>query len=510
MRFKKSFAIIPLLILIVNFGLLEAWHHEFPTIPLSLTAPAKVATRPTLSHVEPATLGSEPPAYALLNNLIESVAIPKGWEKITTDSSPIVPSLYPRCNANIQSPAIARSIALRKNKAGILIEASAYPAGVAPEVFSEISSIVKSCSGFWITNDIKLGIESIAVNDNGALEGSGSQGRTIWVRWGDVIGMVSIRGGGNLYTADNILTDWVSQWSTIITNQICLDSQDTVSDFARSPLSTHYKGITKVEHVTLTQAQQAQAISEGDTLVAQSQASLNASIPSPNPNGLASALPTIVPTIELPKVQSASLLPYGASVIPILPPNEPTAVDPQAPTFPKQPSGKTVLGSFQDQNGPGCGWAFTGETPPGAISISQVNTNLSNLVAAQNQLINDEAQYQLAKWNYAVSYQQYLNAVKLWNIWVTQANTAIIDALWLAYDTNVVKYNANENAYNQTNATWLGCMNSQNTGTNATATPSPSLTPSPTPSGTPISPTNSCGAQPIAPLKPIEPIYPRP
>lgn len=510
MKHVVRFLFVSSAILLVNIALLGAWHHEFPNIPLSLFAPVKTATPPTSIHVEPATLGSEPVAYAMLNDLINKVTIPPGWGKIATDRSPLVPALYTRCNATIVSPALTHSLVLRKSDAGILITASAYPAGLGPEAFKEISSTASACNGFWVTNDIKLGVASIAVDDNGALDGSGRNGRTIWVRWGDVLGMISIRGGGDLYQADAIMTDWVNQWSSVITNQICLDSHDTISDVVRSPLYTNYKGLTKIQHVTLTQAQQAQADAEGQTLVANAQASIHSTTTKGKTLNSTVDQNTSLPTAALPDATIVPLIKYDSSVNPILPPNEPTVVNPTAPVFPVLPVGKPVVGLFQDTTGPGCGWAFTGEVAPGGISPTQVDATLASLQAAQNQLINDEAQYQLAKWTYLVAYQKYLATVKLWNTWVAQANIAIVDALWLNYDTNVVNYASNQNLYNKANTAWQSCVNSQNVSPNPSISPSPSVS-SATPSASPVpSSSNTCGDQPVAPVKPIRPSYPRP
>ena len=511
---KKRFAIassILVVILGINVSVLSVWHHEFPTIPLKIFGSGHIALNPSVKTTPIVAEGTEPIGDQVLTQLLADVSATTGWEQVSTDPTPTVPALYTRCSTQILSPAITKSLALRKTNGGVLVEVSAYPAGLGPQAFKQISSTASTCSGFWLTNDVSLGTESIAVNDNGALNNSGPSGRTIWVRSGDVIGMVSIRGGGNLSLADKIISDWIPQWSTILSTQVCPDLNNTISDLTRSPLSNNYTGLTKSEKATLTDAQFSLLQSAEVDLVK-------------NAAQVANISDLSVPSEAYPAPKVVSLIDYPTTVIPAFPEGRPANISIVAPTFPTEPVGEKITGRFEDSVGPGCGWAFTGEQVPKAISQAEVDKTNAELLAAQNALLQAEEQYYVAKWRYGSLYSKYLSNTVLWNTWAVPANKAIVNALWLAYDSSIITYNTNEAVYTQQNATWLACV-ATNSLPSATPTPSPtdspaptdSLSPTPSASPTPIvssTPTANnaspiCGNQPIEPIKPIEPSQPR-
>lgn len=514
---KKRFAAtssILVVILTINIFVLVVWHHEFPTISLNILGSNHPATNVSIKLATASPRGSEPRGDAVLTQLLAEVLPPIGWEEITTDPTPVVPALYIRCQNQISSPAIVKSLALRKPNGGVLISVSAYPAGFGPQAFKEIVSTASACSGFWLTNDISLGTESIAVNDNGALNNSGPPGRTIWVRSGDVIGMVSIRDGDNLYLADKIASDWISQWATILSTQVCSDLNNTTADLTRSPLSSNYKGLSETETVTLTDSQLLSLESGELTLLKNAAQSANTS-------------DLRVPSQAYPDPKVVSLIDYPSTVIPAFPEGKPAKILTVAPVFPMEPIAKQVSGRFKDSIGPGCGWAFTGEQVPKAISQAEVDKTTAELLSAQNSLIQAEENYYIAKWRYGSLYSKYLNDTALWNNWAIPANQAIISALWLTYDSNLATYNTNETIYIQQNATWLACVatnsppipnNSSIPNSTPTETASPTDSSSPTPelstiTASPTSTPNSyspiCRNQPIEPIKPIEPSQPR-
>ena len=511
---KKRFIVtssILVVILAINVSVLSVWHHEFPTIPLKIFGSGPIISKVNTKTTPTVAEGSEPKGNQILTQLLADVVAPTGWEQISTDPTPVVPALYTRCQNQIASPAITKSLALRKVNGGILVTLSAYPAGLGPQAFKQISSTASTCSGFWLTNDVSLGTESIAVNDNGALNNSGPSGRTIWIRSGDVIGMVSIRGGGNLYLADKIISDWVQQWPNILSNQVCPDLNNTVADLTRSPLSNNYKGLTKTEKVSLTDAQLSSLQSEEVDLVR-------------NAAQVAKTSDLSVPSEAYPAPKVVSLIDYPTTVIPAFPEGKPANISIVAPIFPTEPVSPNVTGRFEDSVGPGCGWAFTGEAVPKTLSQEEIDKTNAELLKAQKALLQADEQYYVAKWRYGFLYSKYLSDTVLWNTWAVPANKAIVNALWLAYDSSIITYNTNEAVYTQQNATWLACV-ATNSLPSATPTPSPtdspaptdSLSPTPSASPTPIvssTPTANnaspiCGNQPIEPIKPIEPSQPR-
>ena len=312
---------------------------------------------------------------------------------------------------------------------------------------------------------------------------SGPGARSLWVRYGDIVGLVSIRGNYR-YSVDQIVNDWIKNWDSLLSTKICANINSTIKDSTRSPLSGNYLGWLQNQQATMSAEEASSADIHGQQLVSDAATSMGNSDYS---------LPD--KAIDVPKI--VKLLDYSGSSTLNLPLSRPASPTPK-PIFPAKPTGITISGLTQDPIGPGCGWALTAETPPTFANQNASSKMQALLLQGKTKLISDESQWWLDRWRYKQSMQSYTQTVDTWNAWATQANTTIAQALWADYDNQMLNYNKSMADFDVAHQNWVNsCSQGSSTATDS---------PSPTPSSTNIT---TCGVEPIKPVAPTEPSVPR-
>lgn len=490
-------------VLAVNLVAAMLWRVALPGFPLRLGtggASTSTSTGKTPSAPDPAAAGV--PAETVVADLLSRFPAPAGWDAQPADPAVVGSVIDARCPVKGRySAAVSAALSFTRaatssrsrpstaNMAGMSVTVAAYPAGLGAGALEQLRAAVDLCSGVYPVEAVSAGTETFAVEDDGGVFSSGPSGRTLWVRVGDVVASVSVRGTSTAALSD-VVSAWLATWPEVLSSAVCPGPESTVKDVARSPLSGRYTGWVYEEPVTLTAAQAAKADKDGQAQAQKLAAS----------QGVVSVVVPSAPTV-LPQV--ASLPAYPMTVQVALPASPPAPGE--EPVWPAEPVGVPVAHLVADPIGPGCGWAFTGMVAPSFTPSAAEAQAQAAKVAHANDLMAARARWWADRWVYGRAVTGYAAKVTAWNRWVGQASIAVAAAWWTQYDRDLVEYRAAAarypaqlSAYTAAHAAWVSC-------TTPTPRPSSSTTPTPAPTSTlPV----VCGAEPVAPVPPVEPLLP--
>lgn len=472
-------------------GLLAVTLLPFATSALPSTQPTMPVPAPTPSASAPAT--ATLPALAVLDTLAAAAPTPDGWSlQGRTSARQLGTILDQRC-APADDPVAAtvarsRSYAAPGTLSGASVQVLAYPAGLGAKITDQLRTRTKACAHTSIADDdLGWGAESFIIRDNGGRDGSGASGRTVVFRIGDVVGVVAVRSGNAGSLAPQWAADWYATWGSVLTQEICPQQTSTTADADRSPLSSTYQGgWLKRDTIQLDDARRAAADTAGQILI-RSKVGAGKDITLPE-----QALNYAAPLAEIPD--------YPSTLTVSLPGAKPTK--PAAPKFPAAPTTLTTAAfRVADPQGPGCGWAFTGQPMPEFKDAQSTREAEGARIKAAADLAAARTQWWADRLAYATDYAAYAKQADTWNSWANQARQAIAATWWASYDTSVRAYSDAQIAYIAAMAQWK-----QNGCETPTAPTSP--TPAPTVTAQPSSP--SCAVAPAAPSAPVEPALPRP
>jgi hypothetical protein len=513
---KRTILISVAFVMIWNVALAVVWQASFPRFPL-LPQKSNIAVTQSKTQLATSLELVNSPSHILSSQLLDLFTLPNGWTLVGKSSGFSGSIMDARCpSLNTLTPAISRSVSFtHSGSSGGLAEVSIYSAGLGALALDKIRHQALSCQGIWQTGDVGVGAQSFSVNDNGGVYSSGPSGRTVWVRVGDIVTMVALRGYG-IYSADNIAKSWVSSWQDTINTSACSNKDSTLSDAVRSPLSGNFKGWLLSQRVSLDGQELAFANTRGVGLVVNAATSMNST-------NIAMPKEKIIdPTVQ-------TLTTYPPNLLISYPSGRPTLSLSQ-PVFPLKPEGIIVSTHQPDLIGPGCGWALTGQEAPSFAYQEELKKAQALIAQNHVDLSNQWSNWMLERWRYGWLNDQYLSQLTAWNTWVASANSAIASAWWSDYDAKMISYSNALADYDIAYATWsaTACsvpMSPTPTPVDSispTPTPTPVDSSSPTPTPTPVpsfsnaetpTPTLSiCVApgEPVAPVKPIEPSVPRP
>lgn len=380
-------------------------HSAFPALqffPQSGQAGAAAVTSP-VSVAEVARRTGKTPAEVVVEQILAAPPkLPAGAVPVSaltgTPSSPLDVVCGARSGpgpvvAKGRGWTVASGSQVASFQAGYTVTMSAYGAGQGAVAFTAIQAQVNQhCLN-------KFGTASIV-----ASEGVGVDAATAWVsrsgsrttaflwRRGDVIAMVAS-------TGSTVPMGMVQEYDARIAaalSGVCAVVDSSVSDGARSPYADRagFTGLTVDRPVGLP-----------------------AGVTAPSP--VQPPAPVAVPVVDLPVPPAA----------PFWPATLPSAVEvPVAPPVPAYPAlTAAVPVRVEDDEGPGCGWSFTGQPVPlfdQAIATSKADEDKG---LAQKALAGTMSAYSDGVPGYRTAYALYLADVKAFQTYA-QAVTSVADA----------------------------------------------------------------------------------
>lgn len=388
---------------------------------------------------------SKIPDIRTLDYLMYSVVIPSGWGGSNSVSSVVLPSLVDN-SCNVQTTEVPVKLnrsevfsLLSDGKQSVTVQLMAYPAGLGAVAASYILNQAGSCSGVVVKKtDLGYATQSFEIDSANPKNFDSS----VYVRVGDVLGVVTTINAPAVGLAAQWASSWYPNWSKILTVDVCPQQTSTIADSSRSPYSVNYVGgWNKREVVVLDKQRTVAADIAGHVLL------LNAT------RGDVKSTVTVLPTSAETPVVAVPLTGYPTTLSVSLPSGEPGK--PVVPIFPTEPNSlATSAYVVADPIGPGCGWAFTGETPPtlsnNATFVDSVNATFN----AATKLVKARADWWVGRYDYVTALNEYMTAVTAWNIWVSSANVIIATALWKQYNSDVIAYQDASIIYAVTYAGW--------------------------------------------------------
>lgn len=431
------------------------------------------------------------PAEAALDKLIALTPTPENWvQQGENGTIPLGTILDAQCGPGTIAPVVSRSrsyaTSTSQGDTGASVQIVAYSAGLGAKAVEEIKSRVTACKTTRMSaEDLGYATQSFTFDDEG---GEGADGRTLVARVGDIVAFIALR-GVDLDIANKWGNDWYSQWAGVLTTDICAEQTSTIEDVKRSPISGEYsQGWLHRENVELDAARKDAADIAGRVLVR-----------TKNEKAIAAGEPSIdvIPEKALDGAALNSLPNVPAEVSFTL---STKPADPVAPTFPEAPiTASTAVSRVSDPIGPGCGWAFTGQSAPEFEDKEAEKAAQKARIAAAGELIKARSAWWVARYDYAVAYAKYMKEVDAWNAWVAEGSKAIATAWWAYHDSQMVKFTDAKMKYVEELAKWESQCSSVTVISNE-----PSTTPTPTPTS------DICATKPTAPVTPDAPPMPRP
>ena len=267
----------------------------------------------------------------------------------------------------------------------IVATVSVYTAGAGAVAFAQWTSLLGRCAG-PVSRFAASGPSTDAmVAGIGSVAGRPAASALFWRR-GDVVGIVATPSS----SPDGLAPAAASLDTVMLTsmNTACASVSSTLADAARSPWidGVTFTGLTHPVPVSVTPSP----------------------LPVP-PAGVTPPPPSYSPT-PLPSV-SLPMRPAD----PVWPTDLPTPVaSPVQPVFPVAAPAVSVIPSRADDPvGPGCGWAFTGQTPPPYDGVEQAAVANALAVQAQQELNGAQSLWQsnvVSYWQQVPAYQQQATA----------------------------------------------------------------------------------------------------
>lgn len=498
-------------------------------IPFVYKAPVAEA-KPEAPVVNSAVY-KETPAMKILTASLN--APPSGWQgtgEILT--SPQAPYPY-SCPTNGVNPVISLSKGFTYNGRPVQLMLSVYGTGLGVQGLADRFNGAAACAGrdasYGMSALKGIAAESYVANTAKAETAT----KTIIWRYGDIAGyLITEPGNPDSYGLAKSFNDLLMQ----NLNGACISPDISDTDLGRTPWSGKpFVGYFAQKNVEIPKLP----------------------LPKVPTDATPEYKPTPIPAPEL-TVKDVDLptQPTDYPVWPLLPNPVTKPVSPEAPSA-TAPFQKDIEVPAKDVKGPGCGWAFTGTTPPiYDDSQEQVKTDAA-VTQAKAELDTSAKQWQTSVLDYWKNYSQFSQAVPGWNSYVEQVE-AVTDAWniiahnWDTYNANKRIYDAlveernaflkkQENAKTQYEKDVAQCKQQDADEAKAaedkkvadekaaedaknnpkpTASPSPSVTASPSPTATPTpKPTIECPVEqpeilsqtaPEVPVAPTPPADPRP
>lgn len=219
---------------------------------------------------------------------------------------------------------------------------------------------------------------------------------------------------------------------------VCDNLAPLKGDAARNPVSDTYAGWVTTRPVTVPPLPE-------PTPFAETQA------PTPSTTPPTTPTPTVTPS--LPAVTLATELPPPTPLtLPVRPegitgPPLPNPV--LTPVLPSPPSEQQtsaeITVTVPDPNGPGCGWAFTGQTAPVVDEDALETAMEARTTAATTDLLTAQQRWAVDAGAYLSAAQTYLTGREAWEAYVTQVQSVV--GQWTQQRNDLTKYESAFAAY---------------------------------------------------------------
>jgi hypothetical protein len=379
----------------------------------------KVAAPKPAAPVINSAAYTETPAMKILNASLTTP--PAGWQGTGEIlASPQAPYPY-SCPTNGVNPVISLSKGFVINGRPIQLLLSVYGTGLGVQGLADRFNGAAACAGhdasYGMSTLSGIGAESYVANTSKG----GTATKTVVWRYGDIAGyLITDPSNPDSYGLAKSFNDLLVK----NLNGACLSPDISDADLSRTPWSGKpFVGYLAQKNVQISKL--------------------------PLPTVPTTATPTY-PTTPIPApsiaVKDVSLptQPTDYPVWPLLPAPLTKPVTPVAPSA-TAPFQKDIQVPAKDVNGPGCGWAFTGTTPPIYDEVKQQSKTDAAVTQAQSELTTSAKQWQTSVLDYWKNYNAFSQSVPAWNSYADQVQ-AVTDA-WNIIAHNWDTYNANKKNY---------------------------------------------------------------
>ncbi|MCH8613059.1 hypothetical protein [Arsenicicoccus dermatophilus] len=374
-----------------------------PTPTTTVSRVATTAPQPTAARAPAA------PAAAVVTKLLQSApaGLPPGLDDSASVPGTVAPAVAPSCDTPV-APVLSRSRTWAAPPGspgaggGVTITATVYSAGAGAPAMDAMLLARKQCIGdATVTKAPGPGVQAVrASRTKGKIDT-----RSVVFRRGDVV--VSVSGTG-MPVPEDVATDVDERLQQLLGGGVCADPAATTADFSRSPL---------VERRRWTGLQVAASVD----LPGQG---------TPLPELAVAHAATPLPAPVTPTPPAAPYWPESAPA-PVPSPSEPTAPAPY-------PVRTTYPSPAPDRTGPGCGWAFTGMTPPTYDEQAAARTVAERRDAAIAGMRDAVAAYPAAVQAYEQAWTAYQAQAQAWTTYATQAQQ--VETAWAAIRTQQEAY----------------------------------------------------------------------
>lgn len=386
-------------------------------IPFVHTDPV-VAPKPADPVVNSAAY-TETPAMKIITASLN--APPAGWQGTGEIlASPQAPYPY-SCPTSGVNPVISLSKGFTFNGRPVQLLMSVYGTGLGVQGLADRFNGAAACAGrdaaYGMSALKGIGAEAYIANTT---KGDTATKTVIW-RYGDIAGYL-ITEPSNPDTVG--LAKSFNDLLTQNLNGACISPDISDTDLGRTPWSGKpFVGYFAQKNVEIPKL----------------------SLPTVPTADAATYTPTPIPAPDL-TVKDVELptQPTDYPVWPLLPTPVAKPTNPVAPSA-TAPFQKDIKVQAKDVNGPGCGWAFTGTTPPVYDDSQEKIKTDAAVTQAQAELNTSAKQWQTSVLDYWKNYSQFSKSVPVWNTYVDQVQ-AVTDA-WNIIAHNWDTYRANKRIY---------------------------------------------------------------
>lgn len=429
------------LLAIVAGSLFGMQHLGIPFGPVEAKAKVEEAKEEAI----PVASYTNTPAYVTLKDALSNP--PGGWTKngeiITSPQSP-----YPfSCVTDGASPAVSFAQGYGVGNKSIQVVTSAYTAGLGTAGIANEFAKAQACVSGDATMSTQimsgLGAESYltTVNKGGLV--------TNIVTWrnGDVITyLIADKGNGNAFGQaqefNNVLTEKL--------NPVCINQDSGVDDQARTIWSSvEFAGLKVNAPVSINKVPLPEVVNKPTLPILRRDLA---------PAGFEFKGENDIKPVPLPaeEIKTAFVERPEQPNYPVWPPlpkevELPTA--PEAPTT-EPPTTKDVLVKAKDEQGPGCGWAFTATIAPKFDAKAAEAEKVTLQKQALDSLKSEAVSWQASVLNYWKAYATYKTKAETWNEYaarVAEVKAAwdVIAQKWATYNANLANYEASVEAREQ-------------------------------------------------------------
>lgn len=302
------------------------------------------------------------------------------------------------------------------------VSARAYPAGGGAAAFAGLSEAVLRCDDARLFTAQGVGVEvtGVLASDTAAL---------VWRR-GDVlmVGRVTASGGPGSTSANMDVFRAFDAALKKALAETCLDPAAGVDDARRSPYLNRTEFFGNSETIPVKRP-------KSKTVLAAEARTSDPVVPIPAPR-IEMPYVSFLPTPPLPAVTK------GPTALPM---PVPFPTEPSVPT--NAPTHQTgVDRKIDDPDGPGCGWAFTGQVPPNFDAEAASADFAKATKAAKRAMSISWVRWQEAKETYYAAYATYTRATEAYTAYA--AEVAEVSQAWAEVESARTAYYADLDAYN--------------------------------------------------------------